>query len=68
MKEDWIKIDPNRGNVYNINQLSFINSNQDFSLNITPVEIVATNDVSGDIWFHKVTEFTLPKFKDTEKG
>ena len=67
-KEDWTKINPNRDNIYNINQVSFTKSNQDFSFNITPIEIVATNDAFGDIRFHKVTEFTFSKFKDTEKG
>ena len=48
--------------------MPYMDSNEEFSLNITPTEIETMKDASGDIHFHKVMEHLLPRFDNTEAG
>ena len=49
-------------------QIPFTSNNEDFSLNITPVEIEVMKDAFRDIQFHRVMEYLLPRFNNTMAG
>ena len=69
-KENWTKINTNGNNVPYVNPVPFTDRNKDLSFNITPTEVESMNDASIYIYirFHKVREFTLPRFNDTVEG
>ena len=49
-----------------VDPIPFTDSDGDFTVNITPKEIESLKDEAGDIRFHKMIEFFLPRFDDTE--
>ena len=56
----------NNNNRSHVDQPPFTGNSEDFILNITPAEIEATKNASGDIYIHKVIEYLPPRFEDTE--
>ena len=64
--EEWTKVDDNNG--LPVVPIPYTDGNEDVSLNITAAEIKGMKDASGDIRFHKVIEYLLPRFKNSEVG
>ena len=52
----------------NVDPLPYTGGNEQFTLNITPEEIRGLKDGSGEIRFHKVMEFLLPRFDNGNGG
>ena len=52
----------------NVNPIPYTDGNEEFSLNITPAEIEAMKDASGDIRFCKLMEHLLPRFDSMVVG
>ena len=48
--------------------IPFTDTNENFTVNITSEEVESLKDEAGDIRFHKVMEFCLPRFNDPEAG
>ena len=65
LPEDWTVIEDNTAT--QINPILYTDDDKDFTINITPEEVEALKDKDGDIRYHKVLEWMLPRF-DKEGG